>query len=236
MWGLLTAGANLLGNFLGYEGQKDTNRTNIQLGREQMDFQERMSNTAYQRATKDMQAAGLNPMLAYSQGGASAPVGSMPQVQNAASHLVGSAGQAVQVLQGIQNLAQTEAGTEKLRAETAQVKSLTLDQALHTAKLVADTRKVGADTDLSEQEHNRRIFANPIINEILDLDRAIKASSAKREAGTWEEDVKLRRAERELRELAIPEAKSQSQFFESVGQSQPFLRMVLEIIKAAQRR
>lgn len=39
-------------------------------------FQRNMSNTSYQRGTADMIAAGINPMVAFSQGGASTPSGS----------------------------------------------------------------------------------------------------------------------------------------------------------------
>lgn len=67
---------------LGFLGQSSANKQNRALARDQMAFQERMSSTAYQRAVRDMEKAGLNPMLAYQQGGASSPQGSLPVMKN----------------------------------------------------------------------------------------------------------------------------------------------------------
>lgn len=59
------------------------NRANLQIARENTQFQERMSSTAYQRAMQDMKIAGLNPILAYQQGGAGTPSGSTTTMQAA---------------------------------------------------------------------------------------------------------------------------------------------------------
>lgn len=62
-------------------GQSSANKANIQLAREQMAFQERMSGTAYQRAAHDLEKAGLNRILALGSP-ASSPAGQTAQVQN----------------------------------------------------------------------------------------------------------------------------------------------------------
>ena len=47
------------------------------------EWQEHMSNTAYQRAVEDMRKAGLNPILAFQNGGASTPGGSAGTISGA---------------------------------------------------------------------------------------------------------------------------------------------------------
>lgn len=70
---------------------------NTEEARYNREFQKEMSDTAYQRTVKDLNAAGLSPMLAYSKGGASTPGGATAGgTQGAKSDISGSMEKAAQ--------------------------------------------------------------------------------------------------------------------------------------------
>lgn len=79
MW---QAVATLGTGLLAAHSARQINKKQIGLSHDQMAFQERMSNTAYQRAMEDMRKAGINPLMVSKLGGASTPTGAMAQLRD----------------------------------------------------------------------------------------------------------------------------------------------------------
>jgi len=143
MWpAIIGAVASLAGSALANKmqdsRQEDAQGFNSAQALQQMEFQERMSNTSYQRAVTDLRAAGLNPILAARQGGASSPsgaAGSAPTpapVQNMGAAAVEGAARAA-------SLDLTTASAEKARADAELAKS---QVKLNEAEFYEDPAKV----------------------------------------------------------------------------------------------
>lgn len=226
-------GYGLIPTALGFVGasqaQKETNAQNIALAREQMAFQERMSSTAYQRARVDLEKAGFNPILAATHGGASSPSGSLAQVSNPVSAGMSSAGQAANSMAALQQVRQSQAQIDQMNAQTAKIKSETMDVAVNTAARMANI-EVARAQGLKTLEEVPGVRASSARNlQLLDEERYPGSYPD----SAFAADVRARKAAAKLKELDIPKGEAEVKFWQDTGPMSQYLKLFMTLLNSA---
>lgn len=230
---------------LGYLGQQSANAMNMRIAEmnsafnaeqayAQMAFQENMANTTWQRGVADMKAAGLNPMLAYAQGGAPSPSGAAGQavqpasMQNAAGAGIAAAAQAQAMESQQAQIGLTKAATAKTEADAEYVKAQTATElgrptnvAIHTDLMRKQAELVVRQGDLTDWQARKVMTEiNHVIEQINNLQKEGKRIDA---------DTAIKKVQKILMDWEIPQASAYGDFYKSaMGRAKPYSEYLLD--------
>lgn len=211
-------GAQLLGGILTNNAQAaqaaQANAFSAEQAQKQMDFQERMRSTQYQTAVQDLSAAGLNPMLAYTQGGAGTPSGAS------------AVGQQAQFRNPVEGAASAAAAFGNIQADLALKESQVEVNQENVRNLSADTAiKLLQDPKIRQETKN-------LIQEEFRLREATALLSAQRTYANAQETL-TRTNEMIARLGGLPEAKSKGKYFTDYPRGYEFKALTENAASAA---
>nr|QJB20946.1 MAG: DNA pilot protein [Microvirus sp.] len=227
---LISPITGLIGGILGSEGAEDRNQQSIEFGREQMAFQERMSNTAHQREIEDLAKSGINPILS-GRAGASAPSGvSVPNLENVAAAGVNSAMQAQLVRAQID---QAESVTEANQAQAMKSRAEAWQISNYAGPLAQ------AQTSSAQSSVNLQEFQTKQISHAIDfIKQQILTEYTKRDLNMSTADLNramevLKGLEAKHSSLGLNRSRAESKFYEegAIGEISPEIRMIMDVVK-----
>lgn len=178
--GAIAAGSSAIGGAASQPNTNSANLWNAQMAKEQMLFQERMRDTMYQSAVRDLKKAGLNPMMAYGNIHTAAPSGVSPAPAQVASRQalgggIASAGQAVaQSLLNKSTIDLQASQTKSNQASSQELATRSQLNAENALKSIQD-RQTSSAQEAREKAQTENI-ARDTINKNLEASR-IQAST-----------------------------------------------------------
>jgi len=180
-WGtVIGAGIGAASSLIGGQQQNAANRA---MAQGQMDFQERMRANQYQTTVADLKAAGLNPMLAYTQGGAGTPQGATAQMGNPLGEAGNSAREAAMAYANYRQIMSQNELTQAQSVQSIAATNLQDQQAKTEAEKQALIREEAARERAKQPGYSK--FGRLTDSQIGNYDasaRLARANSARQEA------------------------------------------------------
>ena len=172
-WGsIASAGIGAVGSYLGQNSANNANQSlmysnnayNAAEADKNRQFQSDQRKTQYQTAVEDLKAAGLNPMLAYTQGGAKPTSGAQatasapPKIENALGNAANSAATSAMAMNNVMSNRLIEAQIQKTNSESDNIFADTINK---------------YDTNPNIKTENKRLLSQIAFNQSM-----IKLNSA----------------------------------------------------------
>lgn len=218
---------DIAGGIMANSAQKKANKANVALQRENQAWEERMANTEWQRGKADMLAAGFNPMLAFSQGGASTPNTSAATVspQDGLARGVSSAGSKIAQTLQIQRMKIDNDIAEQTRLQS----EITTDRMQEMYGAGGVTQEEVEQTKSKTKTMASEARIKEIEKEIAEQTQGANVNSARARAELAQKEVSMRELQILLAGLDIPEKEAMAKWFQTVGAASPAAKAVMTV-------